>query len=107
HMLEVTRAGTYPMIVVNVKIAHEGLTVLPTVLKAEIKVDFAGKEKIYPQVDLNLLECGLKTAHLTGVIPISLKDFDIHPPSLLAMPVRDEVPVSLDMVWQRLKVDKK
>lgn len=103
HMLEVTRAGTYPMVVVNVKIPHAGLTVLPEVLEADITVNFAGKEKTYPQVGLNLLECGSKTARLTGVIPVSLKDFGIHPPSLLAMPIRDEVPVRLDMVWQRLK----
>ncbi|HVM32266.1 MAG TPA: YceI family protein [bacterium] len=101
HMLEITRGGTYPMVVVNVKIDVGKVGVLPAVLNAEATVDFAGKEKTYPHLPLKLLEGGPREAHLTGTLPISLKDFDIQPPSLLAMPIEDEVPVSLDMVWLR------
>jgi hypothetical protein len=101
HMLEITRAGTYPMVVVDVKIKGGDFKTLPAVLNAEATVDFAGEEKTYSPVPLKLLECGPQGAHLTGTLPLSLKDFDIQPPSLLAMPIQDDVPVSLDMVWQR------
>jgi hypothetical protein len=101
HMLEITRAGTYPMVAVNVKIAQVALLKVPGVLKADVTVDFAGQEKTYPQLDLNVLECNSDGVHLTGTLPLTLKDFGIQPPSLLAMPIHDDVPVSLDMVWQR------
>ncbi len=101
HMLEVTRAGIYPMVAVNVKIAQAALSKVPGILTADVIVNFAGQQKTYSQVALSVLECDSEGVHLTGTLPLSLKDFGIQPPSLLAMPIHDDVPVSLDMVWQR------
>jgi len=37
--------------------------------------------------------------HITGTIPTTLADFKIEPPSLLTMPVKNEIPVHVDMTW--------
>ena len=38
--------------------------------------------------------------HITGTIPATLTDFKIDPPSLLTMPVKNEIPVRVDMTWR-------
>jgi hypothetical protein len=37
---------------------------------------------------------------LGGSIPATLSDFKIDPPSLLAIPVKNEMPVRVDMTWR-------
>jgi len=37
---------------------------------------------------------------ITGTIPATLSDFKIDPPSLLSIPVKNEMPVRLDMTWR-------
>jgi len=36
---------------------------------------------------------------MTGTIPATLSDFKIDPPSLLTIPVKNEIPVHVDMTW--------
>jgi hypothetical protein len=40
-------------------------------------------------------------AHITGTIPATLSDFHIEPPSLLAIPVKNEMPVKVEMIWKQ------
>ena len=40
---------------------------------------------------------------ISGTIPATLSDFKIDPPSLLAMPVKNEIPVRVEMTWQKQK----
>ena len=35
-------------------------------------------------------------------VPATLSDFKIDPPSLLAVPVKNEMPVRVDMTWRPL-----
>jgi hypothetical protein len=37
---------------------------------------------------------------ITGTIPATLSDFKIDPPSLLTMPVKNEIPVRVEMTWR-------
>jgi len=37
-----------------------------------------------------------------GTIPATLSDFKISPPSLLAMLVKNEVPIQVQMTWKKL-----
>ena len=41
-----------------------------------------------------------KQIRITGTIPATLSDFKIDPPSLLAIPVKNEMPVRVDMTWR-------
>jgi hypothetical protein len=38
--------------------------------------------------------------HITGTIPATLADFKIDPPPLLTMPVKNDIPVRVDMIWR-------
>ena len=37
---------------------------------------------------------------ITGTIPATLSDFKIDPPSLLAMPVKNDMPIRVEMTWR-------
>jgi hypothetical protein len=101
HMWEVAREGTYPMVVVKAQLLPIGGQAVPREFLADVIVDFAGQEKTYPKVKLEVLDWTEAGVHLSGTLPITLKDFDIQPPSLLGIPINNDVPVSLDMVWRR------
>jgi hypothetical protein len=36
----------------------------------------------------------------SGTIPATLRDFKIDPPSLLTVPIKNEIPVRVEMTWQ-------
>ena len=99
HMQEVTKAGLNPLIKVNVEIAKIADQKAPQTLEAEADIDFAGKKASYPKVKLEVVEWKEGRIHITGIVPLTLKDFEITPPSLLTLPINNEVPVKLDMWW--------
>lgn len=101
HMQETTRAGLYPMIKVNGEIAKMAGEKAPQKLTADVEIEFAGQKAKYPQLELDVLEWNGGRVHITGTIPLTLKDFNIKPPSLLTVPIHDEIPVKLDMVWRK------
>lgn len=100
HMWEVTRAGLYPLIEVRVKIANIAEKA-PKQILADLEIQFNDHKAQYPNVRLDVLELKADEIHVSGTIPLTLKDFEIQPPSLLTMPIRNEIPVKLDMVWAR------
>ena len=107
HMLQVTRAGAYPMVTVRVVVrgdARKGPTepvnvIVP--LKIDATVKFAGNTKTYR--DLTLLVCNWPdgTMHVTGELPLTLTDFAMEAPSLLGMPIKNEIPVKLNLFWKK------
>jgi hypothetical protein len=38
--------------------------------------------------------------HITGTIPSTLRDFKIPPPTFLTVPIKNEIPVRVDMTWR-------
>ena len=100
HMLEVTRAGLYPLIEVKVVTPEIKPGKNPKTLTADLEVGFAGQKVEYRKVPLNVLEWKSEEARITGGFTLSLKAFGITPPSLLTVPVKDDVPVKLDMTWK-------
>ena len=40
---------------------------------------------------------------ITGTVPATLSDFKIDPPSLLTIPVKNEIPVRVEMTWHAEK----
>lgn len=67
-------------------------------IKADLDVQFAGQTAHFQQVPFEVKTEG-KEKHITGTIPATLADFKIEPPSLLTMPVKNEIPVKVDMTW--------
>jgi hypothetical protein len=98
HMLQVTRGAEFPLVTVRTRLpesAAESATV-----NADLEIQFAGQRAQYKQVYFKVETQGGET-HITGTIPATLADFKIDPPSLLTMPVKNDIPVRVDMTWQR------
>jgi hypothetical protein len=96
HMLQVTRGAEFPMIAVRCDLPDTG-AVAPTIL-ADLEVQFAGQTVEYKQVPFQMVRTG-DEAHITGTIPATITDFKIERPSLLTIPVKNEIPVHVDMTW--------
>jgi hypothetical protein len=96
HMIQVTRGAEYPMVTVRARLP-ESASASATV-KVDLEVQFAGQTAQYKQVLFELVKQGNET-RLTGTIPATLTDFKIDPPSLLTLPVKNEVPVRVEMTW--------
>lgn len=67
---------------------------------ADLEVQFAGQTATYKQVPLEQASQGSEV-RISGTIPATLSDFKIERPSLLTIPVKDEMPVHVEMTWQR------
>lgn len=96
HMLQVTRGAEFPMVTVRTRLPQSGANA--TTIHADLEVQFAGQTAHFQQVPFQVTTEG-KEKHLTGTIPATLADFKIPPPSLLAMPVKNDIPVKVDMTW--------
>jgi len=97
HMLQVTRAGQFPLVTVRTSLpesAGAGGTV-----RADLEIDFAGQKVSYKQVPFELSTREGRT-RITGTIPATLDAFKIEPPSLFAIPVKNEIPVRVEMDWR-------
>ena len=64
----------------------------------DLEVQFAGQTAKYKQVPFELVKQGNQT-RISGTLPATLSDFKIDPPSLLTMPVKNEIPVRVEMTW--------
>jgi hypothetical protein len=71
-------------------------------IHADLEVQFAGQTATYKQVPLKHVTQGNET-RISGTIPATLSDFKIDPPSLLTIPVKNEIPVRVEMTWRREK----
>jgi hypothetical protein len=96
HMIQVTKGAEFPMVTVRTKLP-ESASGSPT-LKADLEIQFAGQTAHYSQVPVELTAHGGEM-HVTATIPATLADFKIDPPSLLTMPVKNEIPIRVDMTW--------
>ena len=96
HMIQVTRGAQFPMVTVRTKLPESAST--STTIQADLEIQFAGQTAQYKQVPFQLTAQG-KQIRITGTIPATLTDFKIDPPSLLTMPVKNEIPIRIDMTW--------
>jgi hypothetical protein len=97
HMVQVTRGAEFPMVIVRTRLPESDAT--SATVNADLEIQFAGQTAQYKQVPFKLVTQGGET-HLTGTIPATLTDFKIDPPSLLTMPVKNDIPVRVEMTWR-------
>lgn len=98
HMLEVVRGAQFPMVVVRTTIPESQLKNGP--IYPNLTIQFAGQTAHYSKVPLKLVNEG-KSIRVVGTIPATLNSFKIKPPELLAMPISNSIPISVDMTWTR------
>lgn len=96
HMIQVTRGAEHPLVTVRTRLpesAGNGSTI-----KADLEIQFAGQTAHYQQIPFEVKTEGSEK-HIAGTIPATLSDFKIEPPSLLTVPVKNDIPVRIDMTW--------
>ncbi len=97
HMVQVTRGAEFPIVTVRTHLPESAAS--SATINADLEIQFAGQTAQYKKVPLKVETQGGET-HITGTIPATLTDFEIDPPSLLSMPVKNEIPVRVDMTWR-------
>jgi len=96
HMIQATRGAEFPMVTVRTRLPETASA--SATIQADLEVQFAGQTAQYKQVPFQLVTQG-NQIRISGTIPATLTDFKIDPPSLLAMPVKNEIPVRVEMTW--------
>ena len=96
HMLQVTRGAEFPMVTVRTRLPEAASA--SAIVHADLEIQFAGQTADYKEVSFQLVTQGTATK-ISGTIPATLSDFKIDPPSLLALPVKNEIPVRVEMTW--------
>ena len=97
HMLQVVRGGQFPLITVRTHLPEDASSL--ATIPADLEVQFAGQTVQYKQIAFQHVTKGIDTL-ITGTIPLALADFKIDPPTLLTLPVKNEVPVRVEMKWR-------
>jgi hypothetical protein len=97
HMIQVTRGAQFPMVTVRTRLPESAAT--SATLQADLEIQFAGQTAQFKRVPFELTTQG-NQIRITGTIPATLTDFKIDPPSLLTLPVKNEIPVRVDLTWK-------
>jgi hypothetical protein len=97
HMVQVTRGAEFPIVTVRTRLPESSSS---ATINADLEIQFAGQTAQYKKVPFKVETQGGET-HITGIIPATLTDFKIDPPSLLTMPVKNEIPVRVDLTWHQ------
>jgi hypothetical protein len=97
HMLQVTRGAQFPIVSVRTQLREADSA--SATIQADLEIQFAGQTAKYMQVPFQLMTQG-NQIRISGTIPATLTDFKIDPPSLLALPVKNEIPVRVEMTWR-------
>jgi hypothetical protein len=99
HMLQVTRGAEFPIIVVKVSMPETELS--SATFNCDLEVQFAGHTAHYAHVTFHQEVVG-ESHRVTGIVPATLTDFQIQPPTFLMVPIKDAIPIRLDLLWGHL-----
>lgn len=97
HMLQVTRGAQYPVVTVRFTLPQSKVN--DPNFDCNLEVQFAGQTAHYNQVPFHQTIHG-QDHEITGVVPSTLTDFKIPPPSFLTVPIKNEIPVKVDTTWR-------
>jgi hypothetical protein len=97
HMIQATRGAQFPMVSVRTRLPESSLKL--GTLSLDLDVEFAGQTAHYEHIPFRQDVEGLQH-RITGTIPAKVSDFKIDPPSLLTVPIKNEMPVRVEMVWR-------
>lgn len=99
HMVEATRGAQYPMVVVSTSFPESEIA--SSTLNVDLEIQFAGQTAHYSHVPFQRTGEG-NSIHITGTIPATCSDFKIDRPSFLTVPIKNEIPVKVDMTWRKM-----
>lgn len=96
HMIQAARGAQFPMVTVRFHLPEDAAS--QSTIQVDLDIEFAGQTAHFKQVPFQKAMQG-SDARISGTIPAKLTDFKIEPPSLLAIPTKDEMPVRVEMMW--------
>ncbi len=96
HMIEVTRGALYPMVVVRATFPQGEIHA--QWIQADLQVQFAGEAARYTHVPFQRAEQG-REVQIAGTIPLTCSDFKIDRPTFLTVPIKNEIPLRVEMSW--------
>ena len=96
HMIEATRGAEFPVIQMRARFPQAETT--QQWIHADLEVQFAGQTAHYAQVSFERVQQGGEV-RITGTIPLTCSDFKIDRPSFLTVPIKNEIPLRVDMSW--------
>ena len=96
HMLEATRGAEFPMVQVRTHFAASEAA--SSTIFADLEVQLAGQTAHYTHVPFQRTQQGT-AVRITGTIPALCSDFKIDRPSFLTVPIKNEIPVRVDLTW--------
>lgn len=99
HMLEATRGAQFPMVIVRTQFPETATT--SPIIYADLEVQFGGQTAHYKHVPFQRVTQG-NEVRITGTIPATCSDFKIDRPSFLTVPIKNEIPVRVDMTWRQM-----
>ena len=99
HMLQVTRGAQFP--VVSVRLRLPEATLASGTIECDLEVQFAGQTAHYSHIPFQQVVQG-NEHRISGTIPTKVSDFKIDPPSFFTVPIRNEMPVRVDITWHPL-----
>jgi hypothetical protein len=98
HMLQVVRGAQFPLVSVRTQLPEDASA--SATVYADLEIQFAGQTAHYTHVAFQQMSEGDVT-HISGTIPATLSDFKIDPPTLLTVPVKNEMSVRVEMTWRK------
>lgn len=99
HMLQVTRGAQFPMVIVHATLPRP-VEPMGTIY-ADLEVQFAGQTARYQHIPFQETASG-NHVRISGTIPTRCSDFKIERPTFLTVPIKDEIPVRVDMSWHSM-----
>lgn len=66
---------------------------------ADLEVQFAGQTAQYKHVPFQRVSQG-NQVRISGTVPATCSDFKIDRPSFLTAPIKNEIPVRVEMTWR-------
>jgi hypothetical protein len=97
HTLQVTRGAQFPVVQVRTRLPET--TPASGTIYADLEVQFAGQTVEYKHVAFEKTTKG-NEVRITGTVPATCSDFKLDPPSFLTVPIKNEIPVRVEMTWQ-------
>jgi hypothetical protein len=97
HVMQTVRGAQFPMVIVRTHLAQSAFDA-PTI-DADLEIQFAGQTVHYNHVPLQRTVRGTDV-EITGTVPATCSDFKIDRPSFLTVPIRNEIPVTVDATWR-------
>lgn len=98
HMIQATRGAQFPMVIVRAQ--FPATETASSTVYADLEIQFSGQTAHYNHIAFQRTLTQNNEIQITGTIPATCSDFKIDRPSFLTVPIKNEIPIKVDMTWR-------